>query len=99
MVFAMWMARPGFNDPEIELALDSARDRGVDRLEEIAAREARSMRLHYDLVLTYLRDNLHFHLGSGERRGLNEYFARAAELGLISPAIELRFDDCRTENR
>jgi len=48
-------------------------------------------------VLGYLRDNLNFTLEPHERRGLDLYFQRAAELGLISNEFQVRFDDCRAE--
>jgi chorismate dehydratase len=90
-VFAVWAARPGVNCEGLESALEAARDQGCRELEAIAAERSASMGLPYDLVLTYLRDHLHFRLGPGERRGLDLYFRRAAALGLIpqAPRIEL----------
>ena len=41
--------------------------------------QSAAMGLPYDLVLTYLRDHLHFYFGAGERRGLDSVLpARAA---------------------
>lgn len=97
-VFAAWMARPGFDAAGIEEQLSAARNRGVSALDAIAARESQRMRLPYDLVLHYLRDNLNFYLAAGERRGLEAYFAKAAALGLIPHEMGLRFDD-RTAER
>jgi chorismate dehydratase len=90
-VFAVWAARPGVDGEALELALETARDQGCNELKAIAAERSASMGLPYDLVLTYLRDHLHFRLGAGERRGLDLYFRRAAALGLIphAPRIEL----------
>jgi chorismate dehydratase len=90
-VFAVWAARPGVDCGGLESALEAARNQGYRELEAIAGERSISMRLPYELVLTYLRDHLHFRLGPGERRGLDLYFRRAAALGLIphAPKIQL----------
>jgi predicted solute-binding protein len=62
-------------------------------VERIAAEQATQLGLPLDLVLTYLRDHLHFHLGSAERRGLARYFERAAALGLIPADCAWEFND------
>jgi chorismate dehydratase len=92
-VFAVWAARPDVDASVLEPALEAARNRGRREIEQIAAEQAAAMDLPYDLVLTYLRDHLHFTLGPGERRGLNLYFQRAAALGLIPTTTRLTFDD------
>lgn len=92
-VFAVWAARPGVDASDLERALEAARDRGRREIEQIAAEQAAAMDLPYDLVLTYLRDHLHFTLGVGERRGLTMFFQRAAALELIPKTTRLNFDD------
>lgn len=82
-VFAMWTARRGSELGEIETALSQARDRGLAHLEVIAEREAPQLGLTRPQCLGYLRDNLHFALGPQERRGLELFRQRAAELGLV----------------
>ena len=72
-VFAVWAARPGVDVTELEPALEAARDAGGAKLEPIAAEQAAALDLPHELVLTYLRDHLHFYLGAGERRGLDLY--------------------------
>lgn len=81
-VFAMWVARPDVDVGDIATALSTARDRGVARLEAIARESAEEAGLTYDECLSYLRDNLYFHLGPRERRGLELFQERAAALGL-----------------
>jgi chorismate dehydratase len=93
-VFAVWMARPGIETTELEIALMAARDRGERDIEAIATEQAATMNLPRELVLTYLRDNLHFHFEAAERCGLQLYFRRAMGLGLIPNDFRLRFDDC-----
>src|SRR5690606_33699444 len=85
-VFAMWTARPGFDRPEIAAALEAARDRGLENLPDIAAREAASVGLTTDACLGYLRDNLYFYLGPRERQGLTLFHRHTVRMGLAPPA-------------
>lgn len=86
-VFAMWVTREGVDLGPVESALSAARDRGVDRITEIAAREAPGLRLSPKVATHYLAQNLHFRLGSAERQGLKLFHRLAASLGL-APAGE-----------
>ena len=63
-------------------ALSQARDLGVSRLDEIAAREAPKLGIPIPTAADYLRDNLHFTLGSAERSGLTLYYELARKLGV-----------------
>ena len=69
-VFAMWVARTGYNLHDIERALGEARDAGLAHLPEITAAEAPTLGLTQPECLSYLRDRLHFQLGPREREGL-----------------------------
>ena len=82
---------------QLEPALDAARDLGCRDLEAIADEQSILMGLPRELVLTYLRDNLNFHLDERERRGLELFFRRAAALQLIPEPFEPRFHDCHAE--
>ena len=97
-VFAVWAARPGFDASQVEPELNAARDRGLAELHAIAAEQATAMSLPHDLVLAYLRDNLYFYFAAAERRGLESFFSKAAQWGLIPSDMGLRFDD-RTAER
>ena len=84
-VFAMWVGHVGQASrlPEVAAALSAARDAGVANVERIARAEAAKVGLTYDQTLTYLRDNLHFSMGPGERAGLALFFEQARKLGLV----------------
>lgn len=82
-VFAMWVARGEANIDGVATELSSARDRGVAALTSIAAREAAGLGLTGDDAESYLRHNLHFHLGSAERAGLRLFQKFASQQGLI----------------
>jgi chorismate dehydratase len=79
-VFAMWVARDGVAWRGLDDTLAAVRDAGVAHLEEIAAQEAAAVRLSTRQTLTYLRDHLHFYLGSQEQRGLELYYRYAQRL-------------------
>ncbi|MEX0820278.1 MAG: menaquinone biosynthesis protein [Pirellulaceae bacterium] len=81
-VFAMWVARPEVDHSMICSDLEQARDEGVRHLNEIASQEARAAGLGQPECLSYLRDNLYFHLGLRERSGLELFRQHAVALGM-----------------
>lgn len=97
-VFAMWAARRECDLGDIEEALCLARDRGVERLAEIAEREAPKLEISAELAQDYLAHNLHFTLGSAERAGLRLFQELAVKLGLAPEGVDLVFRNCLTTN-
>jgi chorismate dehydratase len=100
-VFAMWVARPGVDAAEVASILAGARDDGVCHLAEIALRESAAMHIPAELATRYLRDNLHFRLGRGERHGLSRFYRLCtahglAPRGLESVLEEMSSHDCPT---
>ena len=109
-VFAMWVARPtlatGAGSSEhnaldgadswsqIEDFLGRARDRGVGSLDDIARREAPLLGLSLPTTISYLSENLQYHLGSAERNGLKLFYELANGLELAPDGVELRFRTC-----
>ncbi|MFM9026001.1 MAG: MqnA/MqnD/SBP family protein, partial [Planctomycetaceae bacterium] len=85
-VFAVWAARRGVDTTALEPLLAQARDAGLANLAAIAAAEAAGHGLTVPQCLGYLRDNLHFHLGSREREALWLFRDKAARLGLVPGA-------------
>ncbi len=99
-VFAMWTARRDLDCRSIESAFAEARDSGVRNLEAIAHSQASAVRLAPEACLGYLRDNLHFYLGSRERKGLETFHRYAADLKIVPPdwtleQLETRCDGCQ----
>jgi chorismate dehydratase len=86
-VFAMWVARPEVDASSLSAILAAARDRGEHHIDEIAAREARSLGISAQLATAYLRDNLHFRLGDQERRGLRRFHQLCAKHGLAPQKV------------
>ena len=95
-VFAMWVANDGSAVPDrelnaVETALCEARDCGVSRLPEIARREAPLLGLSLPTTMSYLTENLQFHLGKAERCGLKMFYDLASGLDLAPKGVELNF--------
>ena len=94
-VFAMWVARNDCDLQGVDAALCQARDAGLKNLEGIARDEAATVGISQEQCLSYLRDNLYFHLGPRQRRGLELFYRHAAALGLAPADLDLRLDDCQ----
>lgn len=81
-VFAAWAARPGVDLAGIVERLNAAKDAGKANLAAIAAAEAGRHGLTVPQCLSYLRDNLHYDLGTRELEALRLFRRYADELGL-----------------
>lgn len=88
-VFAMWVARKGIDLGGLEAAFAEARDAGVAHIEQIAEVEAASRGLTVPQCASYFRDNLHFHLGRQEMNGLQLFYRKASELGLVPRGFDV----------
>jgi chorismate dehydratase len=105
-VFAMWVGRKvegrglrveGQNSLDkpssssLDQLLSASRDLGVRHLNDIARREAPLLGLSLPTTVSYLTENLQYHLGSAERNGLKLFHELAAGLGLAPADVELKF--------
>jgi chorismate dehydratase len=95
-VFAVWATRAGVDLRGLDTVLAEARDLGVANLAEIAAREAAPLGLTQPECHAYLRDNLYFHLGPREARGLSLFYQLASRIGLAPQGVELAISHCTT---
>jgi chorismate dehydratase len=86
-VFALWVARPGLDLSVIGATLTAARDEGLRRLPQIARCEAPHVGIAEQDCLDYLRQNLYFHFGPRQHRGLERFYELAAEEGFAPPAV------------
>ena len=92
-VFAMWTARPDVDLNGLDQVFAAARDAGIDRLDEIALKEAPRLGIALDRCRDYLRNCLRFHLKEREREGLETFWRLAARHGLAPEGGELVFYD------
>jgi chorismate dehydratase len=83
-VLAVWAARRDVVTPElVEDFLDSLHYFGLEQLDAIASEAAAEMNLPAEELQRYLNENINYHLDEENLKGLTQYFALAAELGLI----------------
>ena len=87
-VFAAWAARSGVAAERFAGRLEAARDSGLANLAAIAAAEAAPHGLTVPQCLSYLRDNLHYHLGVRELDAVRAFRTLAGGLGLVPVGSE-----------
>ena len=90
-VYAFWAGRDGVLAREDVLALQRARDEGVQRPDELAREYLADRPDRQALGASYLRHNIKYDLKDEERAGLETFYRYAAEAGVASSAGELRF--------
>ena len=86
-VFALWACRRDRDPGDLPEVLSAARDAGLAAVDEIVAEFAPPRGWPIELARRYLTRNLTFRLDARMRRGMREFFDRAAGVGAIpSPA-------------
>jgi len=83
-VLALWAARAEIATPELAADFTASLAYGLAHLPEICAEASRELQLPEKELSLYLRTNIDYSLDAENLKGLNEYFAQAARLGLIS---------------
>jgi chorismate dehydratase len=82
-VLALWAAGPEIATPEVAADFTASLAYGLAHLPEICAEAARELQLPEKELSLYLRTNIDYSLDAENLKGLSEYFAQAARLGLI----------------
>ena len=96
LVFSMWATRAGTMLGEVEEALCRARDLGVERIEQIARREAPLLGIPERVARDYLTKKLDYRLGSPEKAGLSLFCRLAVERGLAPEGGDIVYRNCAT---
>lgn len=89
-VYAAWAGRPGVLTEAHVDALQTARDRGVQASDRLAAEAAGGDAARTEVLGRYLRDNLRYGFGPRERAGLARFHALAVEVGAADAVRPLR---------
>lgn len=95
-VFAMWVARPDTDTQGIAAILQTARDRGIAAIRQIAQREAAALGLTAEAAEKYLTHNLHYVMTPAERSGLRLFHELASQHNLVQPNANLAYCDYAT---
>jgi chorismate dehydratase len=90
-VYAVWAGRPGVLTAAHLAALARSRDRGLASFEALADEAAAGDPARRGTLLRYLRHNLRYAFGPREQAGLERFYALAAEVGVASRVLPLRF--------
>ena len=90
-VFAMWAVRGGVSVPDGVRPFLESRRIGMANVPAIAVQASVGLKLPPESIESYLKTNIHFYLGSEERRGLGLFFRQAQQLGLTPGWRPIRF--------
>ena len=90
-VLALWAARREAVTPELVADFEASKQYGLAHLPEIAANAAATLGLPQAHLERYLRENIDYNLDDENRAGLELYFEKAAQAGLIPLARPLEY--------
>ena len=90
-VLAIWVARRGVVTPEVLADFAASKEYGMARIAEIAEGAEAKLKMPADALESYLRNNIDFSLDEENLQGLELYFRKCAELGLIPTAKAVEF--------
>lgn len=87
-VFAAWVARSDMQQNPLVAILEQARDQGLRNIHAIAKKYASTYALSVEECLQYLTVNLRFVLGRDELKGLQLFYTKAEQLGLVDSKVQ-----------
>lgn len=90
-VLALWVGRKQAISPEVVADFAASKEYGLSRIAEIADAASLKLNLPASALETYLRDHIDFSLDEANRRGLELFYRKCIELGLIPRARPLEF--------
>ena len=93
-VFAAWFARAGAVDAEQEDIFRVAKQKGLSRVDAIAAEHSARSGLDEASLRSYLTESIRYDLGDEELKGLERFWSEAASAGLL-PRTTARFDEAK----
>jgi chorismate dehydratase len=90
-VFAVWGVRPEVDIPDLPFYFKSSLRYGLSSLDTVVREAAAELNLDSSEVRTYLTENLSFFLRDEEIEGLEEFYRRAHNHGLILEPRPIEF--------
>ena len=88
-VYACWTGWTGAMAPDDVIALQRARDAGVEQSDAVAAAYYPDDTGRQTVARRYLRDNIRYFLGADEIEGLKTFYRYASELDLVLSIIHI----------
>jgi len=90
-VLAIWVGRREAVTPTVVADFIASKEYGLARISEIAEAASEKLDLPVGELESYLRDSIDFGLDAENRAGLELYFRKAAQMGLIPAARPVEF--------
>ena len=90
-VFAVWAVRPEVEIPDLPFYFKSSLRYGLSSLDTLVRESAAEQGLDTSEVRAYLTENLHYFLRSEEIEGLEEFYRRAYNHGMILEPRAIEF--------
>lgn len=84
-LFAFWACRPVVEAVSLKESFDRSLEEGLLNIDRIAAEESTRTALPPELIASYLRQNIHYRIGSEETGSLRVFFRMCRESGLLPP--------------
>lgn len=97
-VLAIWAGRKDAVTPELVADFQASKEYGVRRIREIAEGASAKLDLPMATLERYLTENIDFNLGEESLSGLQLYFEKAAQLGLIPRNKPIEFAAASAES-
>lgn len=90
-VFAVWAGRAGAITLDDTQAIISSKNLGLDNIDQVCRAAAEEYDTDFELVKSYLTDNIQFDLGDREIAGMKQYFELAYYHGALEYMPMLNF--------
>lgn len=90
-VLALWAARQNVVTSELVADFQASKDYGLAHIPEIAANAAATLGLPQTHLETYLLENIDYSLDDENRAGLELYFQKAADAGIVPVYQPIQF--------
>ena len=90
-VYAFWATKRKTKITGIRDILYEAKIKGLSKLEELAAKEAKRLGLTFDECFDYLSKNICYELGKEELAGLKTFYVYSTKMGLVKEGINIEF--------
>ncbi|MBU1023318.1 menaquinone biosynthesis protein [bacterium] len=91
VVFAVWVMPPHFRDRDIIDVLRRSSSMGLQMLDQIIPRISRTRGIPMEVLTQYFHKNVHFTLGTEEKKGVAKMFELAHKIDLLPPARKLEY--------
>ena len=91
VVFAVWVMAPHFKDRDIIEVLRRSTTQGLQMLDEIIPRISRTRDLPMDMLTNYFHKNVHYKLGTEEKKGIAKLFELGNAIEILPPPRKLEY--------